>query len=64
VEAANSDDAWMGSRRVGKDTCYSQVTREKDRAQRCGACDSQIVGRASEPDFSDVLGNVTGCGER
>lgn len=64
VKAANEDDAWMGSWRVGKNTCYSQVTREKDRAQRCGACNYQIIGRTGKPDFSDVLGNMTNSGER
>lgn len=63
MEAANEDDAGMSSRRVCKDTCYSQVTREKNRAQRCGACDYQIIGRASQPDISDVLGNVTSSSE-
>jgi hypothetical protein len=64
MKAANEDDAGVGSRRVGKDTCYSQVTREKDRAQGCGACDYLIIGRAGEPDFSDVLSNVTASDER
>lgn len=63
MKSAEQNDAWMGSRRVDKDACNSQVTCEEDRAQRGGVGNYQVIRRAGQPDFCDVLGNVTGSGE-